>query len=124
MLFRSDLAKVRGPFDVSELANVAAVASLDDVAERDRRRDVNQAERERLVAALDVRGITVYPAAANFVCIEVGDGFALAQLLEREGVIVRPLVAFGAPSCVRVTVGLPEQDDAFLAALDRCLQPA
>jgi histidinol-phosphate aminotransferase len=120
----AELGKVRGPFDVSELANVAAVASLGDEAECERRRDVNEAERGRLVAALEQRGIGVYPAAANFVCIEVGDGAALAERLEREGVIVRPLAAFGAPSCVRVTVGLPEHDDAFLAALDRCLQIA
>ena len=119
----ADLGKVRGPFDVSELANAAAVASLDDAAECDRRRDLNRAERERLTAALEQRGLSVYPAAANFVCIEVGDGAALAARLEREGVIVRPLAAFGAPSCVRVTVGLPEHGDAFLAALDRCLQP-
>jgi histidinol-phosphate aminotransferase len=120
----ADLAKVRGPFEVSELANVAAVASLADAAECERRREENRQERDRLVAALEGRGITVYPAAANFVCMEVGDGAALAARLEREGVIVRPLAAFGAASCVRVTVGLPEQDDAFLAALDRCLQPA
>ncbi|HEX2589522.1 MAG TPA: histidinol-phosphate transaminase [Gaiellales bacterium] len=118
------LGKVRGPFDVSELANAAAVASLGDTAECERRRELNRAERERLTAALEGRGLSVYPAAANFVCIEVGDGAALAARLEREGVIVRPLAPFGAPSCIRVTVGLPEHDDAFLAALDRCLQPA
>jgi histidinol-phosphate aminotransferase len=120
----ADLGKVRGPFDVSEPANAAAVASLGDDAEVERRRDLNRRERERLTAELQQRGIALYPAAANFVCIEVGDGAALAGRLEREGVIVRPLAAFGAPSCVRVTVGPPEHDDAFLAALDRCLQPA
>jgi histidinol-phosphate aminotransferase len=76
------------------------------------------------VSALEERGLAVFPAAANFVCIDVGDGAALAARLEHEGVIVRPLAPFGAPGCVRVTVGLPEHDDAFLAALDRCLQPA
>jgi histidinol-phosphate aminotransferase len=120
----AELAKVRGPFEVSELANVAAVASLGDEEECARRREVNRVERERLVSALEERGVTVSPAAANFVCIDVGDGAALAARLEREGIIVRPLPAFGAPGCVRVTVGLPEDDDAFLAALDRCLQPA
>ncbi len=120
----AELSKVRGPFEVSEPANIAAAASLNDPAEIERRRDLNEAERARLVAALEARGVAVYPAAGNFVCIEVGDGAALAGRLEREGVIVRPLAAFGAPSCVRVTVGLPEHDDAFLAALDRCLQPA
>ncbi|HEY0387427.1 MAG TPA: histidinol-phosphate transaminase [Gaiellales bacterium] len=120
----AELAKVRGPFDVSELANIAAVASLDDDDECARRREVNRVERQRLVSALEERGLAVFPAAANFVCIDVGDGAALAARLEQEGVIVRPLAPFGAPGCVRVTVGLPEHDDAFLAALDRCLQPA
>jgi histidinol-phosphate aminotransferase len=41
-----------------------------------------------------------------------------------EGVIVRPLAAFGAPSCIRVTVGLPDENSAFLHVLERCLQPA
>jgi histidinol-phosphate aminotransferase len=120
----AELGKVRGPFDVSELAQVAALASLDDQAELERRRRENELERERLEAELDARGVKLYPAAANFVCAEVGDGAALAARLEREGVIVRPLASFGAPSCVRVTVGLPDENDAFLTALDRSLQPA
>jgi histidinol-phosphate aminotransferase len=120
----AELGKVRGPFDVSELANVAAVASLDDAGEAERRRGANELERELLRGQLEARGLPVEPAAANFLCVEVGDGAGLAGRLERSGVIVRPLAAFGAPSCVRVTIGLPEHNDAFLAALDRCLLPA
>jgi histidinol-phosphate aminotransferase len=120
----AELGKVRGPFDVSELAQVAAVASLDDEAELERRRSENEGERRRLEAELAARGVHLYPAAANFICAEVGDGAALAARLEREGVIVRPLATFGAPSCVRVTVGLRDENDAFLTALDRSLQPA
>ena len=120
----AELGKVRGPFDVSELAQVAAVASLDDEPELERRRDENEGERRRLESELGARGVKLYPAAANFVCAEVGDGAALAARLEREGVIVRPLAPFGAPSCVRVTVGLRDENDAFLTALDRSLQPA
>jgi len=78
----------------------------------------------RLESELGARGVKLYPAAANFVCAEVGDGAALAARLEREGVIVRPLAPFGAPSCVRVTVGLRDENDVFLTALDRSLQPA
>ena len=116
-----ELGKVRGPFDVSELAQVAAVASLDDEEELEGRRSENE---RRLEAELAARGVKLYPAAANFVCAEVGDGAALAARLEREGVIVRPLAPFGAPSCVRVTVGLRDENDIFLTALDRSLQPA
>jgi histidinol-phosphate aminotransferase len=120
----AELAKVRGPFDVSEPAAVAAVASLGDEREVERRRRVNELERARLVGELDARGLRTLPAAGNFVCLEAGEGAALASRLEREGVIVRPLAAFGAPTCVRVTVGLAEHTDAFLAALDRCLAAA
>jgi histidinol-phosphate aminotransferase len=118
------LAKVRGPFDVSEPAAAAAIASLGDDGELSRRRDANRAGREQLRAGVEALGVEVLPASANFVCAEVGDGAALAARLEREGVIVRPLASFGAPTCIRVTVGLPEENDAFLAALERCLQPA
>jgi histidinol-phosphate aminotransferase len=118
------LAKVRGPFDVSQAAAAAAIASLGDAGELARRRDQNRAERERLVAGIRSLGLDPLPAAANFVCVEVGDGDALAGRLEREGVIVRPLAAFGAAGCIRVTVGLNDENDLFLSALERCMQPA
>ena len=119
-----NLAKVRGPFDVSQPAAAAAIASLGDDAELARRREANRAGRERLRAGMEALGVELMPSVANFVCAEVGDGAALSARLELEGVIVRPLASFGAPTCVRVTVGLPEENDAFLAALERCLQPA
>jgi histidinol-phosphate aminotransferase len=120
----AQLGKVRGAFDVSELAFAAAVASLDSEAELRRRRTDNEGERERLAAGMRSLGLEPLPAAANFLCVDVGDGAELAARLELEGVIVRPLAGFGAPTCVRVTVGLPDENDAFLAALGRCLQPA
>jgi histidinol-phosphate aminotransferase len=119
-----DLARVRGPFDVSEAAHAAALASLDDPPELERRRRLNAGERERLRAGLEQRGLSPWPAAANFLCVEVGDGAGLAARLESEGVIVRPLGPFGAAGSIRITVGLADENDALLAALDRCLQPA
>jgi histidinol-phosphate aminotransferase len=120
----ADLARVRGPFDVSETAHAAALASLGDAAELERRRQVNAGERERLRSGLEQRGLTPLPAAANFLCVEVGDAAGLAARLEAEGVIVRPLAPFGAPGSVRITVGLADENDVLLSALDRCLQPA
>jgi histidinol-phosphate aminotransferase len=64
-----------------------------------------------------------YPACANFLAVDVGDGLALAASLLREGVIVRPLEPFGAPECVRVTVGTPDENDVLTEALGRVLQP-
>jgi histidinol-phosphate aminotransferase len=114
---------VRNAFDDSELAHVAALASMDDAAEVARRRELNERGRAELVAALEAAGMTPAPACANFVAVEVGDGRAFARALEAEGVIVRPLEPFGAPGSIRVTVGTPEENAAFAAALERALQP-
>ena len=70
-------------------------------AELARRRDLNERGRADLVAALAAAGMTPFPACANFLAVEVGDGRALARALEADGVIVRPLEPFGAPGSVR-----------------------
>ena len=117
-----ELGRVRRPFDVNELAHVAALASLDDAAELRRRRDLNtrgRAQLEQAFAELDLRA---YPACANFLCADVGDAVGLARALEREGVIVRPLAQFGAPECVRVTVGTADENELFAGALGRAFE--
>jgi histidinol-phosphate aminotransferase len=115
--------KIRNAFDVSELAHVAALASLDDAAELARRRDVNQRGRLELEAAFVALGMRPFPACANFLAVDVGDGRTLAGALLREGVIVRPLDPFGAPECIRVTVGTPEENAILTDVLGRALQP-
>jgi histidinol-phosphate aminotransferase len=103
------------PFSVSMLAQAAAVAALGAEEEvRDRCAAV-VAERERLTGALRDRGLVVAESQANFVWLPVGEQAGpLAAALEARAVITRPFPGEG----VRVTVGSPEEDDAFLAALD------
>ena len=73
------------------------------------------AERDRLTAALRERGLDVADSQANFVWLPVGERTAdLAAALEARAVITRPFAGEG----IRVTVGTPEEDDVFLAALD------
>jgi histidinol-phosphate aminotransferase len=117
-----ELGRVRRPFDVNELAHVAALASLDETAELDRRRDLNERGRARLRAAFAELDIQPYPACANFLCADVGDGAGLTRALEHDGVIVRPLAQFGAPECVRVTVGTPEENEVFAQAISRAFE--
>jgi histidinol-phosphate aminotransferase len=65
------------------------------------------------------------PSVGNFVYAETGaDATELFDRLLREGVIVRPLAGFGAPSAIRVSVGTPEENDFFAAALGKVLAPA
>ena len=67
----------------------------------------------------------VEPAVANFVFAEVGeDSRPLFEQLLREGVIVRPTGGFGAPGAIRVTVGTPEENAFFRAALGRVTELA
>jgi histidinol-phosphate aminotransferase len=123
----SSIGKVRRPFDLSTPAQEAALASLGDQVEVERRRRVNAEQRPMLERAM--RGAGLVPAAgavANFLYADTpgGDARALFEALLREGVIVRPLNGFGAPGAVRVTVGTPEENELFAAALERVLSRA
>jgi histidinol-phosphate aminotransferase len=103
------------PFSVSMLAQAAAVAALASQDEVRRRCAAVTGERERLTAALRERGLDVSDSQANFVWLPLGERSAeVAAALESRAVITRPFAGDG----IRVTVGTPEEDDVFLAALD------
>ena len=109
---------MRRAFDVTATAQAAALASIDDGGEIARRRAENARGRAQLEAVVRSHGLEVAgPALGNFVYVEVGEGRAVFERLLREGVIVRPLDGFGAPSAIRVTVGTSEENDFFAAAL-------
>jgi histidinol-phosphate aminotransferase len=109
------------PFSVSMLAQAAAVAALASDEEVRRRCAAVTAERERLTAALRERGLDVADSQANFVWLPLGERTAeVAAALEGRAVITRPFPGDG----IRVTVGAPEEDDVFLAALDEVLAAA
>jgi histidinol-phosphate aminotransferase len=106
--------KTQVPFSVSGLAQECAIAALGDGAEVERRAALTVAERDRVAKLLAAAGYGVPPSQANFVWLPVGaDSTALAQHCEAGGVIVRPFAGEG----VRVTTGLPEENEEFLAVL-------
>jgi histidinol-phosphate aminotransferase len=116
---------VRNVFDVSSLAQAAAVASLaDGDALLPERVALNAAERETMAAGMRGLGLEPLPSAANFLLVDLGSPERAlevnAALLSR-GVIVRPARAFGAPSALRVTVGFPAENARFLAAAAEAL---
>ena len=120
------LGKVRRAFDITTPAQEAALASLNDPKEIERRRLENARRRPEVERTLREHGFApAGPAVANFLYCEVGeDSRPLFERLLREGVIVRPTHGFGGPDAIRVTVGTAEEN-AFLAeALDRILRPA
>ncbi len=121
-----ELGKVRRAFDVASTGQAGALASLGDDAELERRRRETVAGREQLTGILRTHGLEpAGPAAGNFVYVETsGEGRALFEQLLRQGVIVRPLDGFGAPGAIRVTVGTPEENELFGAALGHVLMSA
>ena len=110
------LNRVRLPFNVGSLGQVAAAAALDDHAHVEASRDLALRERTRVAAALRERGFTVAPSQTNFLFVDVKkQGRELFEALLREGVIIRPM---GPTPFVRVTLGTEGENDRFLAALD------
>ncbi|HET7129135.1 MAG TPA: histidinol-phosphate transaminase [Gaiellaceae bacterium] len=119
------MTKVRRPFDLTTTAQVAAVASVAGGAELERRREVNAEGLARLDEILREHGFDPAPSVGNFVYVEIGsDALGLFERLLHEGVIVRPLAGFGAPTAIRVSVGTPDELDEFAAALGRVLARA
>jgi histidinol-phosphate aminotransferase len=121
----ASLAKVRRPFDLTTPAQAAATASIGEDADLADRRSLNAEGLARLEAILREHGFDPAPSVGNFLFADTGaDAGALFERLLHQGVIVRPLAGFGAPTAIRVTVGTPDELDFFAAALGRVLQPA
>jgi histidinol-phosphate aminotransferase len=110
--------KVVTPFSTSLAAQAAALAALEADAEMRRRAALVVAERERVLAAMRAMLPGVPETQANFVWLPLGErATAFGQGCEEHRVIVRPFAGDG----VRVTVGTPEENDAFLAAAEKSL---
>jgi len=118
------LSRTALPFNTSAPALAAASASLDDHVFLRQSRELVQQERQFLYTRLTEMGLTCLPSQANFVVVldPPGGAAALVEALLRQGVIVRPMGSFGLPNALRVTVGLPEQNQSFLAAMHMALR--
>jgi histidinol-phosphate aminotransferase len=114
------LHRVRDPFNVSSVAQEAALSALSDVEHIKKGRDNNFSELPRVRAALQKDGHWVSDSVGNFVLLRLKDTqpgveVVLEELLKR-GIIVRPLLNYDLTRYLRVTIGLPEENDAFLRA--------
>ncbi len=122
------LHRARSPFNVSVAAHEGGIAALAEPGWVERSRAHNAAERARLSAALGDIGITVHPSEANFVLADFGTPAEAAQAdeaLRARGLIVRRVGGYGLPHCLRITIGLADENDLVIAALrERVLQTA
>jgi histidinol-phosphate aminotransferase len=120
--------RLRQPFNVNTLAQAAAIAALNDKPFLQKSAELNAQGYRRLTDAFDRLGLEYVPSHGNFVLVRVGndDGAGNRVNLEllKQGVIVRPVGNYGLPQWLRVTIGLPEENDAFIAALEKTLATA
>ncbi len=116
-----DLRRVRLPYHLGALTQVAALVALDHREEALAILDAVRAERDRILRTLHSMGVEVFPSEANFVLFRPPSAAAdvWRGLLERD-VLVRDFDAL-VPGCLRVTAGTPEEVDAFLSALEEVL---
>ncbi|MBZ5572408.1 MAG: histidinol-phosphate transaminase [Acidobacteriia bacterium] len=121
----SYFARMRTTFSVSGVAQAAAVAALGDEAHTQKALANNADQVPLLMEGMAELGHHVVPTWANFVYCELGeDAATVAKRLQAEGVIVRPLGPWGAPTAIRVTVGTPEQNKIFLKAFRKVMERA
>jgi histidinol-phosphate aminotransferase len=116
------LNRLRGPFNVGTPAQVAGIAALEDLGHQERSRAHNDRWLPWLARSLAGLGLTVHPSIANFVLIEFDpDGprnaAAASAWLERDGIIARPMAAYGLPHCLRLSIGLEAENHAVVDSL-------
>lgn len=107
--------KLREPFNVNTVAQVAAYYSLNDDAEVRRRRDENQEQKTYLYSCFDRLGVSYVPSETNFVYLKTKRPVEVFEALLGEGVIARN---FGTAPALRLGVGTPEDTRATIAAFE------
>jgi len=116
------LERTRLTFNVNIYAQAAATRAIADVEHVERVRVANAAERARLTASLQALGLFVFPSQGNFVLVDFErTAKPIEDALLKRGVIVRPMGGYGLPTCLRITVGLPDENKQFLVALTQVL---
>ena len=116
------LNRLRLPFNVNRLAQIAARAALTDRLFLERTRALVLEGRAYFCRELERMGLSYTPSQANYILIRVNrPGRELYQAMLQEGVIIRAMDEYGFPEYIRVNVGLPEENVRFITALAKVL---
>jgi histidinol-phosphate aminotransferase len=114
----SYMDRVRGPFNVSRIAQVAATAALDDSEHVSKTRELNISGRRFLEEAFTQAGLKWYPSQANFILVDFEQNAApIYEALLYKGFITRPVANYGLPNCLRISTGTQEQNQGLARAL-------
>ncbi len=117
------LNRVRQPFNCNSLALASAVAVMNDDEFVKKVAENNRLEMARYEAFCQAQGLEFIPSKGNFITIDFKQPAApIYEALLREGVIVRPIAGYGMPNHLRISIGLPEENDRFFKALIKVLK--
>lgn len=112
------LHRLRPAFNVNSVAQAGAMAALEDETHVADAVAATLSELARVQAALTRSGYRTAPSAANFLLVRIGHRASeVYEALLRQGIITRPLAGYGLPEHLRISIGLPQQNDRLLAAL-------
>ena len=116
------LNRVRQPFNVNNVAQAAAVASLQDEDFVERSYALNQAGMTQIAQGLTALGLSYIPSYANFISFKVENAALVNQQLLKNGVIVRPIANYEMPDYLRVSIGLFSENARFLDVLAQIIK--
>jgi histidinol-phosphate aminotransferase len=115
------LEKIRQPFNVNLLSQVAALAALDDAAHVRKTRENNFGGLEFFTKAFRELKLEYVPSSANFILVRVGDGQKVFNAMQKLGVITRPMAGYQLPEWIRISIGTPAENQRSLDALKQSL---
>jgi len=118
-----DIGKMRLPFNINRIGQVAALAALDDKAHVRHSIRVNEAGKQYLYDVLGRMGLNYVPTHANFIFVDFGcDTLELFDKLQHKGIIARTIREYGFPNALRITIGTEEQNARLARALKAVLK--
>ena len=119
------LNRIRPPFNVNVVAQAAAVAALKDPVFLQKSRELNLQGYRQLTDAFTTLNLEYVPSFGNFVLVKIAEDAATANRINlallKQGIIVRAVGSYGLPNWLRITIGLPDENRALIAALKNAL---
>jgi histidinol-phosphate aminotransferase len=115
--------RVRQPFNVNHLAQIAATASLSDKDFIEESRCINKSGMKQLTDTFKMLNLEFIPSHGNFVSFKLEDektAMMYYHHLLNNGIIVRPIANYDLPEFLRVSIGLEHQNNAFIKYLSNC----
>lgn len=116
------LNKTRSPFNVNAFAQVGALAALDDKEHIARSVQMVTAGRLQYVRFFESLGLEYVPSHTNFILVNVGNGVEVFRKALAQGVIMRPMAAYGLHEYIRITIGNSRENDRCIEVLTEILQ--